>query len=1214
MQFSVAILRCLPPHLTVGLRRSYCHAMLTKQVFLASSAELRADRQEFEILINRKNKEWVDHGVFLKLVVWEDFLDAVSGTRLQDEYNKEILDTDIFVMLFFTKVGQYTREEFETAYQQFHATKTKPRIFTYFKESGPASEDRSQSSSVIEFQKRLSAIEHFYTVYPHIDTLKYHFNQQLDKLAAIGFIELGPVKAVPFQAPPPAADHAPRTTEVTQMKGYFVDVNGQLQAKTVGLHGFGGAGKTTLARLFCADAEVRAACHDGILWVPVGKNPPEPRAQIADLAIALEGDCNGCTTLQGAKGRLQAALAGKKLLLVIDDVWDEAQVKDILEVSPSCARLITTRNTFTLPFEATLVDIGTMQEGDARRLLSAGLPAGEEGRFTALAQQLGNWPVLLRLANRALRRRVGQNTPLTGALDAVEREMNRKGVLAFDPATNATERDQAVAASVDASLELLSVDERQRYGELAVFPQDVPIPLARAAELWELTAGLAFEESEDLVTSRLEPLSLLDYDGGTATIQIHDVMRRYMSAKLPGKASIHLKLAGRWGDRPRQSNGYGWRWVAFHLARAAIASEQPERHQLTEHVVNLVSGSNWQEAHESALGDLTAVRAALLSGLDAATADDAPAGLPLLVNAADSIVRFDREHSRAEPIIELARLGDLSGARRRTGLFAVDDHWRQTLLLTAAWLAPESRLGEAQALVEEVENQIGGGAERQLQDLLRWIRVDLWKEPEPSFAFSVDPNEADAALIAELLKRVGGGQYNREFLIARNVDTNVHNPDMATRGLSRKAAPGEEETTGYLAELDGPYLAAYLAQNPTAGVRALEGYLSVYTNYSYLEYRFSTLWLLLGFMLQLPLAGGGVWVRECLLRIVAAAFAGGSVEFEQGLPIATTALRARMTDAAARQSLIDQAHELINEAARLKPGRDREGSDIWADHKRLMLATAQSLGWLLDEDALALQVLHDALGLAESGFAGYQAPACIALAEAFQVCGQGNPHRLADIEQALTWAQLAAHNIQDPSFCARMTARVNAMRKRWFPDFNAVERVRWLADGTRFEMAALHRVGHEYTGRRPDALKFPGWARKETSFDGLQRLYKRPKTDFLKLNGQDRDFDVNDEVGVPDPGFLPHIAARISAEILVEAGKAELLPERLRQLRSLVPHALRSPTALDAVLTRLVLAQGRGPAPAIADIDALEAVLSRRPPIRRADPGTELTAIPRLPA
>ena len=43
------------------------------------------------------------------------FLDAVSQTRLQDEYNKAIKECDIFLMLFFTKVGKYAEEEFEKA-------------------------------------------------------------------------------------------------------------------------------------------------------------------------------------------------------------------------------------------------------------------------------------------------------------------------------------------------------------------------------------------------------------------------------------------------------------------------------------------------------------------------------------------------------------------------------------------------------------------------------------------------------------------------------------------------------------------------------------------------------------------------------------------------------------------------------------------------------------------------------------------------------------------------------------------------------------------------------------------------------------------------------------------------------------------------------------------------------------------------------------------
>jgi hypothetical protein len=159
--------------------------MQIKKIFLASSSELKADRDQFEIAINRKNKDWIKKGFFLELFVWEDFLDALSQTRLQDEYNKQIRQCDIFVMLFWSKVGKYTEEEFETAIGQFKAT-NKPFIFTYFK-TAPAP---STEPSLIAFKQKLTAMGHFPPAYDNIDALLHHFNQQLDKLVANGFIEL----------------------------------------------------------------------------------------------------------------------------------------------------------------------------------------------------------------------------------------------------------------------------------------------------------------------------------------------------------------------------------------------------------------------------------------------------------------------------------------------------------------------------------------------------------------------------------------------------------------------------------------------------------------------------------------------------------------------------------------------------------------------------------------------------------------------------------------------------------------------------------------------------------------------------------------------------------------------------------------------------------------------------------------------------------------
>ncbi|PYJ70271.1 MAG: hypothetical protein DME76_06055 [Verrucomicrobia bacterium] len=94
-------------------------------------------------------------------------------------------------MLFNTKVGKYTEEEFETAFGQFKET-NKPFIFTYFKDTqvSTASANESDFVSLWAFKKKLAALGHFPTTYRDVGDLKYKFRQQLDKLVARGFIEL----------------------------------------------------------------------------------------------------------------------------------------------------------------------------------------------------------------------------------------------------------------------------------------------------------------------------------------------------------------------------------------------------------------------------------------------------------------------------------------------------------------------------------------------------------------------------------------------------------------------------------------------------------------------------------------------------------------------------------------------------------------------------------------------------------------------------------------------------------------------------------------------------------------------------------------------------------------------------------------------------------------------------------------------------------------
>jgi hypothetical protein len=158
-------------------------AVRTISVFLASSAELRNDRDALDLYLRQQNDRLRKMGWYVKVIRWENFLDAMSETRLQDEYNQAVREADVFLALFKTKTGKYTEEEFEVARQAFIDQK-KPLIYTFFRKTQVSSsgENRADLMSLWGFQDKLKELEHFWKEYPDTDGLKLQVKDQLEKL------------------------------------------------------------------------------------------------------------------------------------------------------------------------------------------------------------------------------------------------------------------------------------------------------------------------------------------------------------------------------------------------------------------------------------------------------------------------------------------------------------------------------------------------------------------------------------------------------------------------------------------------------------------------------------------------------------------------------------------------------------------------------------------------------------------------------------------------------------------------------------------------------------------------------------------------------------------------------------------------------------------------------------------------------------------------
>jgi len=189
--------------------------------------------------------------------------------------------------------------------------------------------------------------------------------------------------------------------------------------------------------------------------------------------------------------------------------------------------------------------------------------------------------------------------------------------------------------------------------------------------------------------------------------------------------------------------------------------------------------------------------------------------------------------------------------------------------------------------------------------------------------------------------------------------------------------------------------------------------------------------------------------------------------------------------------------------------------------------------------------------------------------------------RQSDLErrnEALDRARRSAHNVQDPGFCARTTARYNALRDRWWsgPIPNLAGLVSdFTANPEAPQFAPVHYTGECFADRTLQEEKLPlDYVTGAATLTVLAtEVFHLPVSALINRNPSldpTRALDAGMKITIPDPKFAPLLAARLAAEVLVQPG---ISPEmRVNLLRQLVPVALADPTALGTVLARLVLA------------------------------------------
>jgi WD40 repeat protein len=384
---------------------------------------------------------------------------------------------------------------------------------------------------------------------------------------------------------------------------------------TTGLAGAGGFGKTRLATWVCHRPEIDRRYPGGLLWATVGQEVrgADLAERVNDLVFALCGEQPAISDPDTAGAELGRLLDERDpVLLVVDDVWEDAQLRPFRFGGRSCTRLVTTRIPDLLPADGTRIAVDAMSSDQARRLVADGVAGLSAGAADRLAELAGRWPVLLNLVNGVLRRRVARGQPPERAAAEIVDTLVAEGPVAFDPARPA-DRGRAVAATVEASMVLLDAADRQRYLDLAIFPEDVDIPVDVLDLLWP-------DCRVDRLCEELVGLGLVaDYrlDPPGPRLVLHDVMRAYLQThrNAIARAVVHRRLIDAatallpahdehanapWWLLPADA-GYLWRYAPYHLHHASRVDE----------LAGLVCDLRWVEAKTRRSGSVVTAEADL---------------------------------------------------------------------------------------------------------------------------------------------------------------------------------------------------------------------------------------------------------------------------------------------------------------------------------------------------------------------------------------------------------------------------------------------------------------------------------------------------------------------------------------------------------------------------------------------------------------------------
>ncbi|WP_030165184.1 AfsR/SARP family transcriptional regulator [Streptomyces sp. NRRL S-813] len=322
----------------------------------------------------------------------------------------------------------------------------------------------------------------------------------------------------PAQLPATVPDFTGRASFVVELSEVLASAEGRVMAVSA-LAGIGGVGKTTLAVHVAHQA--RSAFPDGQLYVDLqgaGARAAEPETVLGSFLRALgTADSAIPDSLEERAALYRSVLDGRRVLVLLDNARDAAQVRPLLPGTAGCAALITSRVRMVDLAGAHLVDLDVMSPEEAlslfTKIVGEERVAAERKAALDVVAACGFLPLAIRIAaSRLASRRTWTVSVLAAKLADERRRLDELQA-----------GDLAVKATFELGYGQLEPPQARAFRLLGL--ADGPdISLAAAAAVLDLP----LEDTEDLLESLVDT-SLLE-SAAPGRYRYHDLVRLYARA------------------------------------------------------------------------------------------------------------------------------------------------------------------------------------------------------------------------------------------------------------------------------------------------------------------------------------------------------------------------------------------------------------------------------------------------------------------------------------------------------------------------------------------------------------------------------------------------------------------------------------------------------------------------------------------------------------